>query len=396
MNPALERLYQAAAAPQRTILGLMSGTSLDGLDLALCRLHGYGPATRAELLHFQTVPYPESQKEAIREVFAQSQVSLEKLTALNATLARYHARLVQESLHAWGVACREVDLLASHGQTIYHAPRHQHRHPEWPHMTLQLGDGDHLAYLTGLLTLSDFRQKHVAAGGEGAPLAVYGDYLLFSSSAENRIMLNMGGIANFTFLPKAGNAATVFVTDTGPGNTLLDAFTRRFFQQPFDANATHARAGHINPALLTCLKSHPFFSFPLPRTTGPELFNTRYVENALQQTGSQDLTPEDILATLTRFSAETIAGAVRQVARPEDFYFYGSGGGVHNPLLMAHLQELLPGCWQRSDALGVPADAKEAVLFAVLANETLAGGPTDFGPRSGVPSVTFGKISLPT
>ncbi|WP_460501901.1 anhydro-N-acetylmuramic acid kinase, partial [Hymenobacter agri] len=225
MNSSLERLYRISNQPSRRVIGLMSGTSLDGLDVALCRLEGHGAGTKLTLEQFQTVPYSEDTKQRIREVFARDTVSLEFLTLLNPWLGRLHARAVLACLEKWQVAPAEVDLIASHGQTIYHAPRHQHQRPNFDlHATLQIGDGDHLAVATGIITLSDFRQKHVAAGGEGAPLAAYGDFLLLSSPDEERLLLNLGGIANFTYLPRAGgDATTAFSTDTGPGNTLLDA-----------------------------------------------------------------------------------------------------------------------------------------------------------------------------
>jgi anhydro-N-acetylmuramic acid kinase len=267
---------------------------------------------------------------------------------------------------------------------------------------LQIGDGDHVALTTGIITLSDFRQRHVAAGGEGAPLAVYGDFFIFSNPSENRILLNMGGIANFTYLPKTCDAQQVFVTDTGTGNTLIDSFTRFYIpEKNFDENAAIALKGKVLPDFLKALKQNPFFDAPMPKTTGPELFSRDYVFKAAERVGL-DLTPPsvcpDVLATLTRFSAETIAEALLKVLPPaEHFTIYMSGGGIHNPLLVKWLQDLLPHCrFDKTDSLGINADAKEAVLFAILANECLAGGTTDFGNRAGVPSVSMGKISFPS
>ena len=182
---SLAHLCQLATQPRRRIIGLMSGTSLDGLDVALCRLEGHGPETRLTLEHFATVPYADDTRERIRTVFAREHVSLEYLTLLNPWLGQLHADAVLRCLHEWQVNPAGVDLVASHGQTVYHAPRHQHQRPDFPqNATLQLGDGDHVAVGTGIITLSDFRQKHVVAGGEGAPLAAYGDFLLLSSPDE--------------------------------------------------------------------------------------------------------------------------------------------------------------------------------------------------------------------
>jgi anhydro-N-acetylmuramic acid kinase len=400
MNPHLARLAQLAQQPSRCILGLMSGTSLDGLDLALCRLDGSGPTTRLTLEHFVTLPYAEDVRTRIRRVFARAEVSLEELTLLNAWIGSLHGQLVLEALHAWGLSPAAVDVVASHGQTVYHAPRHQHQRPEYPlDATLQIGDGDHLAQRTGLITLSDFRQKHVAAGGEGAPLAVYGDYLLFSSPQEDRLLLNLGGIANFTYLPASLDAHRVFSTDVGPGNTLLDAFVRELYPgHSFDPDGRFAAAGTAHAGLLAALLDHPFFSAELPKTTGPELFGPAYVRAAQQRSDTTILSPADLLATLTELSAEGIARAAQQALGPAPrAAVYGSGGGIHNPTLLAAITRRLPGCrFADTQALGVLPDAKEAVLFAVLANEALAGAAVAIGAgRQRVPAVHMGKISLP-
>ena len=402
MNQYLARLHQLASQPSRRIVGLMSGTSLDGLDVALCRLEGHGAGTKLTLEHFQTVPYDEDTKQRIREVFARDTVRLEYLTLLSAWLGKLHAQMVLDCLLNWRIASDAVDLIASHGQTIYHAPRHQHQRPDFDlNATLQIGDGDHVAVGTGIITVSDFRQKHVAAGGEGAPLAVYGDFLLLSSPAEERLLLNLGGIANFTYLPRAdGDARAAFSTDTGPGNTLLDATVRA--HRPgltYDADGRLALAGRVHASLLAELLAHPFFAAPLPKTTGPELFGAAYLAAAQQRTATQDLPLEDLLATLAELSAVGVARAVQLAFSPHaaPIAVYASGGGAHNPALMQALARHLPGTrFARTDELGVPGDAKEAILFAVLANEAVAGTPVAIGAgRQRVPAVGMGKVSLP-
>ncbi|MDX2046667.1 MAG: anhydro-N-acetylmuramic acid kinase, partial [Chitinophagaceae bacterium] len=200
MHRHIQKLYAIAAKPQRRIIGLMSGTSVDGLDVALCSIEGSGRDTNVSVEHFETVSYGKEFKEEIKSVFSKKQVDLEKLCLLNPWVALQHAEIINGCLKKWNIRNDEVDLIASHGQTIYHAPKALHGFSKFGNATLQIGDGDHLATATNIITLSDFRQKHIAAGGEGAPLAVYGDYLIFSKKGENRIMLNMGGIANFTFL----------------------------------------------------------------------------------------------------------------------------------------------------------------------------------------------------
>ncbi|SHJ73488.1 anhydro-N-acetylmuramic acid kinase [Hymenobacter daecheongensis DSM 21074] len=402
MNPYVARLCQLASQPSRRIIGLMSGTSLDGLDVALCRLTGHGAGTRLALEQFRTVPYTDATRARIRTVFAREQVSLEYLTLLNPWLGNLHAAAIRECLREWNINPADIDLVASHGQTVYHAPRHQHQRPDFDlNATLQLGDGDHVAVGTGIITLSDFRQKHLAGGGEGAPLAAYGDFLLLSSPDEERLLLNLGGIANFTYLPRAGQAAhTAFSTDTGPGNTLLDATVRA--HRPglqYDEDGRLALAGRVHEGLLAALLDHPFFAAPLPKTTGPELFGVAYLAAAQQHSATTALGLEDTLATLAELSAVGVARAVRAAfgGQPSPEAVYVSGGGAHNPALRAALQRHLPAArFATTEALGVLPDAKEAILFAVLANEAVASQPVAIGQgRQRVPAVTMGKISFP-
>lgn len=376
----------------------MSGTSLDGLDVALCRIEGSGLETTLMVEQFATVPYTEAFRDEIRAIFAKKKISFQQLCLLNPYIGIQHGRMVLDCLQEWQVSALDIDLIASHGQTVYHAPQKQHGLAHYPNATLQIGDGDHVAVTTGIITVSDFRQKHVAAGGEGAPLAVYGDYLLFSQKGENRTLLNMGGIANFTYLPGSQQTSEVFTTDTGPGNTLLDAFTRAYFNQPYDENGALAAQGTPHEDLLRALKDHPFFKANFPKTTGPEVFNVEYVRRAQQHSNTLSVVPHDLLATLTQFSADTIVDAINKAIQQDQPYsLYASGGGAHNPVLMGYIQRQLPNFTiKRMDELGVAGDAKEAVLFAVLANETVAGSAVDFGQRKGVPSVSMGKISFPT
>ncbi|MCX6319365.1 MAG: anhydro-N-acetylmuramic acid kinase [Bacteroidetes bacterium] len=399
MNPNIEKLCRISARSSRVVLGLMSGTSFDGLDLALCRISGHGPGTGLELLEFTTVAYDQHFKEDLKSIFSRRDADLEKVCLLNEKVAIHHASIINQSLQSWGYSSDEVDLVASHGQTIYHAPASLHGKTAYPNATLQIGDGDHIAVHTGIITVSDFRQKHIAAGGEGAPLAVYGDYLVFSKEGENRIMLNIGGIANFTWLPGDLDTSKVFSTDTGPGNTMMDATVQQYFPGLyFDENGAIAAVGTVQPALLSRLLEHPFFEADFPKTTGPELFNRRYFDDALQASEIPDLSPEDQLATLCRFSAETIAKAILKCCTSGDAYtIYTSGGGMHNPVLMDHLKNLLPGIpFHTTAQLQINPDAKEAVLFALLANEAVSGGRFRFGHKgSGIPDVSMGKICFP-
>jgi anhydro-N-acetylmuramic acid kinase len=397
MNPNITRLNKIAGKKFRVIIGLMSGTSLDGLDVALCRISGQGRSTQVDLLEFLTVPYSNEVKSQVLEVFAKKQIDFQSLCELNASLALLHGSMIMQCLKKWRHEADRVDIIASHGQTVFHSPRSITPNATM-NSTLQIGDGDHLAVKTGIITMSDFRQKHLAKGGEGAPLAVYGDYLLFSKKGEDRIMLNLGGIGNFTYLPGSTDASKVFVTDTGPANTLLDQ-TVRFYRPeiPYDNDSLLAKKGTYHQGLLEVLMSHTFFKLPFPKTIGPELFNREYVLKAQRASGTESISLEDLLATLTRLSAVTVATAIKKVIKnKKSFRLFLSGGGAHNPLMVQWVKELLPSVqFYTMEDLGFSGDAKEAVLFAVIANEALAGGKLSFGSRSKVPSVSMGKISFP-
>jgi anhydro-N-acetylmuramic acid kinase len=397
MHPNIQHLYEIANKPTRRVIGLMSGTSLDGLDIALCTITGAGNTTKVSLDEFITIPYASDLKEKLLTVFSQKTVSLEQLCVLNPWLALQHANMVNEALKQWGMQSTEIDLIASHGQTIYHAPKSLHPEDVFGPATLQIGDGDHIAVATGIITVSDFRQKHIAAGGEGAPLSLYGDYLLCAHATENRILLNIGGIANFTLLNAGSSLAQVFSSDTGPGNTLMDAYTRKYFEGlAYDQDGIIAKSGKINEPLLQSLKSDSFFKVAFPKTIGPELFNLDYIIQAQMALGTM-LSHEDVLATLNMFTAQTISEAINKVVGDQSVYtMYISGGGMHNHLLMKHLKQLLPSITIKSSMeIGILPDAKEAILFALLGNEAVAGTPLLAGGNATKVATTMGKISFP-
>ncbi|NQV75085.1 MAG: anhydro-N-acetylmuramic acid kinase [Bacteroidetes bacterium] len=396
MNPNIASIYAIANKPVRNIIGLMSGTSFDGLDIALCEFSGSGLETKVKVVHFVSKGYLPAFKEDLKSVFAKRTVDLEKVTLLNAFIGNYYAGLILDSLNDWGISVADIDLIASHGQTIYHAPKQQRQADAYSNATLQIGDGDHLAMKSGIITISDFRQKHVAAGCEGAPLSVYGDYLLFADPDENRIMLNIGGISNFTFLPSAGST-DFFSSDVGPGNTLMDQFVQLHYPgKYFDQDAAIASSGKVNHKLLDSLFDHNFFRAGYLKTTGPELFSLAYLNNTIQRSGLQRLSNKDVMATLAAFTAKSIVKAISYCVEGKGAYeIYISGGGMHNPLLCGMIEEQLGKKLKFTSDLGIAPDAKEAVLFALLGNEAIAGGKTDFGKHPGVPSISMGKISFP-
>lgn len=394
MNQNILHLYKIAQKDNRLILGLMSGTSLDGLDVALCNFKGSGMQTEMKLLHFETILYDEDFKNEIKKIFSLKNIDLQKLTLLNAWVGTQHGKMVNSILQKWNIKKEAVDIIASHGQTIYHAPKSLHGLSTFGNATLQIGDGDHIAVTTGITTISDFRQKNIAAGGEGAPLAVYGDFLLFSKAGEDRILLNIGGIANFTFLSGDKNPSNILCTDVGPGNTIMDAYIQQQFPgKYFDENATVALQGKIDELLLSALKEHAFFKSDFPKTTGPEVFNLNYLMDALQKSKTNNLSTYDVMATLNKFSADMIVAAITASIKSKNIVVYSSGGGMHNPLLMQNIKDPLPDIiFKTTDELNINPDAKEAILFAVVANEALCGGETNFGKAA--PSVSMGKVSF--
>jgi anhydro-N-acetylmuramic acid kinase len=398
MNPSIKKLAHTAQKDTKQIIGLMSGTSLDGLDIALCEINGHGINTNVQLKKFLTASYDSSTKKRLKKISSVSEASLEEVCLLHSWLGNLHGELILKTLEEWGIEPTEIDCIASHGQTIYHAPKIQHQQENMPNATLQIGDGDHLARTTGILTISDFRQKHTAAGGEGAPMVSFVDRLLYTDESEERILLNIGGIANFTYLPTNPNQQQTITTDTGPGNTLIDAAARQYFSKDFDRDGAIAKIGKINRKAVDALKADPYFRKPLPKTTGPELFNLQWVDKQLYNAGVTDISPRDLIASLTRLSAETIANAIDEILdNNQQPVIYVSGGGIHNPVMRGWIQELLPKCELKNfSTIGFDPDAKEAVLFAVLANEMLSGNGFPMNANNSESNhINFGKISFP-
>jgi anhydro-N-acetylmuramic acid kinase len=393
LNQNLQKLFAVAQKEERLGIGLMSGTSLDGLDIALCSFSGSGLQTKFKLINFITIPYEEGFKKEVQQVFAKKQVSLEKVTLLNAYIGTFHAELILQALAGWNINPAEVDFIASHGQTIYHTPKRLHQQENYDNATLQIGDADHIAVKTGILTISDFRQKHIAAGGEGAPLALYGDMLLGSKPGKNRILLNIGGIANLTYLPADADYTKVMCTDIGPGNTLIDAACRAYFDKPFDEDSAIAYSGTVDETLLDALLHHPFFDETLPKTTGPELFNLNFVADAQQASRTLNIAKADLVATLSAFTARSIARFIGGNFSLTDLKLFTSGGGARNPFVVEYIRKALPNITLTDTGeLGINPDAKEAILFALLGNEALCGEPIAIGSN---PKVLMGKFSFP-
>lgn len=396
---SLKTLAELSSAPSRTIMGLMSGTSIDGLDIGVFNFWDSGFETKFEVVKYGTVEYSDEQRTILRKFATAESVNMQELCIYHAELARWHAKMIREKLNVWQMSSQDIDLIASHGQTIRHAPRRIHKLDNLPDSTFQLGDGDHLAWLTGITTISDFRQKHVAAGGEGAPLAVYGDRLLFHKTSEYRILLNIGGISNLTVLDGDSDVEKLPVSfDTGPGNTLIDYAVRTHFSpKVIDTNGDIAANGEVNEKLLKALMSNPYFDEKPPKTTGPELLSPDFLHKSLKASGAVKISPNDLVATLTAFTAFSISDAIEKFVRPPlIFKIYISGGGVHNRTLVNEISRRIPHSQILNfEQLGVHPDAKEALFFASMANELVCGNKFPVQDTTGkINLCSFGKISL--
>jgi anhydro-N-acetylmuramic acid kinase len=384
----MDRLHALKAKKSRRIIGLMSGTSADGIDAALVEVEGCGPGTRVKVLAFDTAPLEEALRRGVFSLFGPG-ATLDELCQLNFALGEAFARAALEVIAGAGLKPEEVDLIGSHGQTVRHLPRGA------PASTLQIGEPAVIALRTGLPVVADFRPADVALGGQGAPLVPLVDYLLFSHGLRSRALLNIGGIANATLLPAGGEAAQVRAFDLGPGNALIDGAAAHFSEgrESFDREGRWAASGRVDQALLDRLMGHPFLQLPPPKSTGREEFGAALLEELL---AGRALSPPDWLATLTAFTARAVAEGLKRFSLPSAPVdeVWVSGGGAHNLHLMELLRAELPGARvEKLDLLGVAADAKEAVAFAVLANETLMGRPGNLPSATGAarPAV-LGKI----
>lgn len=372
---ALAPVRGYTARAEHLLVGLMTGTSADAVDAALVRFRGLGLEARHEVVAYRETPLEPALRREVLEVAAAAEIAPERLMRLDAALGERFAAAVLELLAAAGVDRDRVDAVASHGQTVRHVPRHR---GDGQALTLQLGSAALLAEHTGLTVVSDFRTRDTAAGGEGAPLVPLADWWLFRSPRESRLLLNLGGMANVTWLPREGGLPDVLAFDTGPGNAVLDALMslRSDGQVTHDAEGALAAHGRANEALLAELLGDPFFSLPPPRSTGREHFGDAYAVKLRDLGMSLGLREQDVLATAVELTAAAVAGAIERFVlprgRPEAVYV--SGGGVRNRTLMAALERRLGGV--RLDplaALGVPPEAKEAVAFAFLGHQTLCG-----------------------
>lgn len=387
---------------ERFVAGLMSGTSLDGVDAAIARIEGHGREARVEQVAFVSTPYPDELRDMILRNSAPETSSVLELSQLSVRLSHEYARALSEAATSAGMRLEDLDLIGSHGQTVHHVPGATDCAGIPVTSTLQIGDGSTLSALTGVTVVSDFRLADMAYGGQGAPLVPYFDHAVFSSETETRGLLNIGGISNITVLPKGAEIGSILAFDTGPGNMVIDALMRRFFDRGYDPDGRYAREGRPIDSLLADLLMDEYFLQPPPKSTGRELFGSDFLERMVAYGENLDprATASDLVATATRLTAYAVYQAYARFVRPQHTLdgLIVSGGGAHNGYLMESLAQVFsPIPVHTSAQFGIDPDSKEALCFALLAHETVDAIPT------GVPGVTgahrpavLGKISLPS
>jgi anhydro-N-acetylmuramic acid kinase len=349
------------------VIGLMSGTSVDGIDAALVRIDGSPSSLDWELLAFTHSDYTPQLQEAIFACFQPETSSVDQICRLNFDLGRAFGAAALHVTASAGLEPPDIDLIGSHGQTVWHIPTGESA------STLQLGEPALIAEMTGITTISNFRTRDMAAGGQGAPLVSYVDKLLLSHPKRNRAALNIGGIANLTYLPAKDSKHQSLAFDTGPGNMLIDDAVQRITagEQRFDKEGNLASQGKVNTEIRNSWLTHPYYHQPPPKTTGREQFGTQYGEELWLHANHLGVSPVDYLATITALTAESIAIAC-QAFLPEPLNeMIVSGGGVRNPVLMKMLARAVhPTEVLKSDEVGLPGAAKECIAFAILAYET--------------------------
>jgi anhydro-N-acetylmuramic acid kinase len=359
------------------VLGIMSGTSADGIDIALARISGAPPKLNAKLLNHATVPFPPKVRAAILRIAGGASTNTEELSQMNFLLGELFADAAIKACRKFRVPLARISLIGSHGQTIYHQGK--------PRLafgtrkvasTLQIGEPAVIAARTEVATVADFRPADMAAGGQGAPLVPFVDYLLYRHPRIGRVALNIGGIANVTVIPAGAAPRDVFAFDTGPGNMILDALVRHFThgREKFDRNAKIAASGRAMPALLDIiLQKDPYFSQRPPKSAGREQYGETYAQRFISWGKKHHERPQDLIRTATALTSLSIVDAWHRFIAPRARInqLIVAGGGAHNPLVMAQLSAALEGVEViPSSVLGVPEDAKEAFAFAMLAYET--------------------------
>ncbi len=383
---------------EKLVIGLMSGTSADGIDAALVRIRGSGIHTELQLLAFETRPYSALVREEIHSLASAKQAPVNEISQLNFYLGEMFAEAAAVVASKAGIQLSEIDLIGSHGQTIRHLPREADFLGRKIASTWQIGEPSVIAKRTGVVTVADFRPADMAVGGQGAPLVPIFDYLIFRSKDLSRGLLNIGGIANLTILPKSCSIDEVIAFDTGPGNMLIDYLCRKHYNMPYDENGRIAATGKIRAEILALLLEDGYFMTAPPKSTGREYFGGDFLAHFEEFGRTFSLPTNDLIATATALTVQSIRQSYQRflMAKTPIDQLIVSGGGSRNPVMMIQLREAFGEvAVHTSDDFGIPSAAKEAICFAVLANETVCGGYGNVPSATGAEKATvLGKICL--
>ncbi|MCK5033695.1 MAG: anhydro-N-acetylmuramic acid kinase [Calditrichia bacterium] len=391
----MNKLKSILKKKSRKIIGLMSGTSCDGIDLALVDINSTG--NHFEFIHGYHKPYNKIQKKTILDCVDPQHSNIENISQINFYLAQIWSAAIKEMLNKLNISKDEIDLIGSHGQTIYHQPLLNDFGGKKISSTLQLGDPAVLAQLTGITTVGDFRVADVAVGGQGAPLVPYFDWLFFRRLKKNVLALNIGGISNITFIPEDGDLTKVIAFDCGPGNMLIDQLMQRLYEKPFDKNGRIAKIGNFSERIFKhLLKTDDFIKKEPPRSTGREYYGKEFVLKILRKSLRSRIQEPEIIHTVSKYTAYVIYDSYNKFIFPKykaDLLVVG-GGGSRNPFIMQSLQEYFQGVKvTNTSEFNLDEDYKEAICFAVLANELIEGRPTNLPQVTGAErQVLLGKI----
>jgi anhydro-N-acetylmuramic acid kinase len=400
-----ERLVQITRKQKRTVIGIMSGTSVDGIDAALTEIEGHGATARVELKAFRSFPFPAGMRSRIFKLFDPASARIDQICNLDFLLGELFASSVNHFVAELGIRADDVDLVGTAGQTIWHDP-HPIReevtaewmdHPIETRSTFAIGQSAVIAERTGILTVGDLRVRDVAAGGQGAPLIAYADWVLLRDGKKGRCIQNIGGIGNVTYLPPDAGLEDVIAFDTGPGNMVIDALTdvATGGAQKFDRDGRIAARGKVNQTILENWLRDPYFRKEPPKTTGREQFGVQFARRAMMESPSTPI--EDLIATATALTARSIHDAYEQFLRirgPIDEIIIG-GGGAENTTMMKMLGKMVGKVpLLRHEDLGIDSSAKEAIAIAIISNDAVAGLDTNVSGATGGRPTVLGKISL--
>jgi anhydro-N-acetylmuramic acid kinase len=403
----MDKLHNLLKKKNRLVVGLMSGTSADGIDACLVKIDNTNPkdlASRGKNLKVKpigckTYKFPQGVQQKIIQVSDPSYQNLDEVLRLNMALGEYFTKAVFSVVKASGQKMDEIDLIGSHGQTVRHLPEWTKKFGKKVRATLQIGEPAVIASKTGVVTVGDFRTGDIALGGQGAPLTPYVHFLLFGDKKISRMVVNIGGIANFTVSPKAGKVDDIFAFDSGPGNMIVDNLIRKIYKKNFDKDGKIASSGKVNSDLLNKLKEDEYFYKRPPKSCGRENFGEEFVSKILNRAKKLRVKPEDIITTASELSVWSILDAYEKFVKPKIKLnqILLSGGGVHNKYFLKRLKFLFhPIKVMSTQELGQDPDFLEAISFAILANQTIEGKPVSFRKTTGAkkPGI-LGKICLP-